>query len=125
LWWTLFWSASAFYQPRYIKRRSKTVKYSIPYCNKRFLLPYKVAAREAGWVSLKEINKGLQYRLSVYIPVVFVVRILHRFINVTLLWDLYVHNFHVNSLRTWKIFHMKLTGVMAVFSCYKFQVQKH
>jgi hypothetical protein len=45
IWWTLFWPASAFYQPRYIKRRYKTVKFSIPYCNKRFMLTYKCSCK--------------------------------------------------------------------------------
>ena len=35
-----------------------------------------VAAREAGRVSFKKISKGLQNKLSVYVPVAFVVRIL-------------------------------------------------
>jgi hypothetical protein len=76
------------------------VKFSVPYCNKRFLLPYKVAAREAGLVSSNEINKGLQYKLSVYIWIVFVMRILHSFMKVTLLWNLYVYNIRVKLLRT-------------------------
>jgi len=34
-----------------------------------------VVAREAGRVSFKKINKGLQNKLSVYVPVAFVMRI--------------------------------------------------
>jgi len=67
-----------------------------------------VDAREAGWVSFKKINKGLQNKLSVYVPVVFVVRILHSFVNVTLLWHLYFHNFHVKIIEDMKNISCKI-----------------
>jgi len=57
---------------------------------------------------LKKIYKGLQNKLSVYVPVVFVMRILHSFINGTLLWHLYCHKFHVKIIEDMKNISCKI-----------------
>lgn len=73
-----------------------------------FCCHINLAVKEADWVSFKEINKGLQSKLSIYILVVFVVRILHSFINVTILWHFYVHNFHIKILEDMKNISCKI-----------------
>lgn len=75
-------------------------------------------------MSFKKINKRLQHKLSVYVPVVFVVRILHSFMNVTLLWHLDFHNFRVKIIEDMKNISCKLIVVIVDFPCYKFHVQK-
>ena len=59
-------------------------------------------------MSFKKINKGLRNKLTVYVPLVFVVRILHSFINVTSLWHLYFHNFHVKIIEDMKNISCKI-----------------
>lgn len=59
-------------------------------------------------MSFKKINKGLQNKLSVHVPVVFVMRMLHSFINVTLLCYLYFHNFHVKIIEDMKNISCKI-----------------
>lgn len=75
IWWIIFGQPVHFINLGTSKEDIKQWNFLYLTATRGLCWHMNVVAREAGRVSFKKINKGLQNKLSVYVPVAFVMRI--------------------------------------------------